>query len=264
MCLSFRQWIVPEPAVVRDDGASLTILDAPLDVKLESEYIEAVGGTGRSYCPTSQRAAEEHNEAVFRQMILPRVRTAVNRAPEYADLRRVYTSRVAAEWYRNRSIAEDTAYGDLVDSEDISGWVLTGQWSPRKVFDSYVDSYANGEFNVTRRSTAGSMIYEHTYVFGGVDFSSVPFREVSVDYMQREQAGLPETIERSITRAAADGSDQRWLGAVTNAAPPAGGFQPRDVTRLVRSDGFRIARWPLAVGVLVVLAVVLRRRGIRI
>ena len=35
--------------------------------------------------------------------------TAVNSAPEYADLRRVYASRVAAQWYRERSATKTTA-----------------------------------------------------------------------------------------------------------------------------------------------------------
>lgn len=263
ICASFRQWIVPEPAVVRDDGTALTIIDAPLDVKLESEYFDAPGA-GQAACPRGEREVEEHNDAVFREMILPRVRKAVNEAPEYADLRRVYTSRIAAEWYRERSLAADTVHDHLIDTGDISRWAQKGDWRPRKVFDAYVDSFTNGEFDVTRETTQGNMIYSQTYIYGGVDFSTVPFREMSADAMEREHAGLSDKIERSMTRLVAGDGDQLWLGAATAAPPQSAVIEASDVRRLVHSSGFRIGRWVLAAAVVMVLLVLLRRRGIRV
>ena len=80
----------------------------------------------------------------------------MNTAPEYADLRRVYVSRVAAQWYRERSQTKDTAYSDLIDTGDAGNWPLRESWTPKQVFDKYVKSYTKGEFNVTHRTRKGT------------------------------------------------------------------------------------------------------------
>jgi len=105
-CLSFRAWIVPPLATVREHKGELHILDAPLAVKMESEYAQGSGGVGPSGgggCAAPDSAIQRHNEALFRSLIPPRITHAVNTAPAYADLRRVYLSRVAAQWMRERA-----------------------------------------------------------------------------------------------------------------------------------------------------------------
>ena len=77
-CLSMRQWIVPAPATVREDGNALYIIDAPLNVKMESDYVKNVGGVLDS-CPQQSKSIQDHNEAVFRSLILPQIVKAVTR-----------------------------------------------------------------------------------------------------------------------------------------------------------------------------------------
>ncbi|MEU6017638.1 hypothetical protein ABZ826_27415 [Streptomyces sp. NPDC047515] len=69
-------------------------------MKMETQYLNArnpLGAHQAGSCSQQEKSVEAHNESVFRGMILPRVERAVNTAPEYASLRRVYRSRVAAE-----------------------------------------------------------------------------------------------------------------------------------------------------------------------
>jgi hypothetical protein len=224
-CLSMRQWIVPAPATVREVGSELYILDAPLSVKMETDYLRGAGAAqpGAASCPPQDRAIEQHNEAVFRTLILPRVEQAVNTAPEYADLRRVYLSRVAAEWYRKRSAAHRTAYGDLVDRGNVAPWVSKQPWSPKDVFDQYVRSYTDGEFNVTHESRQGNVITTHTYVFGGVDFTSILERKLSAADFDREFPGLASNVHRASAAPVADaGGKGVWL-AGTTASPRSSG-----------------------------------------
>ncbi|WDM14578.1 hypothetical protein J3S85_25475 [Streptomyces lavenduligriseus] len=113
-CVSSRNWIVPAPASVYQDGDKLYILDAPLDVKMETRYVVASGDSADTpTCPKQDQATEDHNEHLDRTLILPRLRKAINTAPEYAALRRVHLARVAAEWYRELSTTKDTTYGEL-------------------------------------------------------------------------------------------------------------------------------------------------------
>ncbi|MFF2327357.1 MULTISPECIES: hypothetical protein [unclassified Streptomyces] len=215
-CMSFRNWILPAPASVHQDGDKLYILDAPLDVQMETQYLERHAESSARSCPEQDQATEDHNEELFRSLILPKLKHAINTAPEYAALRRVYLARVAAEWYRELSRAKETTYGDLIDSGDIGTWRTTADWKPTDTFDRYVDSYTKGEFNITDRTTSGNTTYVHSYVYGGVDLTSIPIKEVSGERFTADFAGLPKSVDRSLKApSSTDGDDTIWLGSPT-------------------------------------------------
>ena len=131
---------MPEPASVREDDDELYILDAPLTVKMESE--EIVDPPSAAGCP--QRAAGRRGRArrsCSERLILPQVIEAVNTAPEYAALRRVYLARVAAEWFRARSGEHPTAVSRIADSGDVEPWPRAPAVEPdgRLQPDAHVD-----------------------------------------------------------------------------------------------------------------------------
>ncbi|MFJ8075570.1 hypothetical protein ACIQ7Q_16920 [Streptomyces sp. NPDC096176] len=214
-CMSYRTWILPAPASVRQDGDKLYILDAPLDVRMETQYLEQRGESATGSCPQQDKATENHNEQHFRSLILTELKKAINTAPEYAELRRVYLARVAAEWYRDLSRSKDTTYGDLIGTGDIDDWRITGPWKPTDTFDRFVESYTKGEFKVTDRTTEGGTTYVRSYVYGGVDFSRIPFTKVSGDRFTADFANLPEKVNRSLSAPSDDGKGAIWLGAPT-------------------------------------------------
>ncbi|ALC22422.1 hypothetical protein ACH46N_23965 [Streptomyces pristinaespiralis] len=227
-CMSYRTWILPAPASIHQDGDALYILDAPLDVRMESQYLEQRGGSATGSCPKQDKATEDHNEQHFRGLILTELKKAINTAPEYAELRRVYLSRVAAEWYRDLSRGKDTTYGDLIDTGDVDDWRLIGDWKPTDTFDRFVESYTEGEFKVTDRTTEGGTTYVRSYVYGGVDFSRIPVTKVSGERFAADFANLPSEVDRSLSEPSADGRGAIWLGAPTprQAAGPASGSDP--------------------------------------
>jgi hypothetical protein len=215
-CFSFRQWIVPAPAVVRENAEELYILDAPLLVKMETEYFQARGlGNGATACPVQQKSVEAHNEEVFRTMVLPLVQRAVNEAPEYAELRRIYLSRVAAEWYRDRSTHENMAFAGLINHGDITPWTSRQPWSPREVFNRYVESFTNGEFNVTRQTQRGAFIETKTYILGGVDLTNIPFNNLTAGDFQTRWPGLSNTVKQAFDHPAVDQKGRTWLGSTS-------------------------------------------------
>jgi hypothetical protein len=110
-----RNWIVPKPATVRTSGSELFILDAPLEVKTESDFFN-IPGSGSNGCPVDSQAAVD----IYRSVIVPELTRVVNESTEYTDLRRVYISRVAAEWFRPRMQTNGTADDFGIDSNDVS------------------------------------------------------------------------------------------------------------------------------------------------
>ncbi|GAA2860609.1 hypothetical protein [Actinoplanes cyaneus] len=247
-CISMREWIVPTPATVRDNGTELFILDAPLDVKMETEYKKL---SGADNCPGQATADTQHNEQVYRSLILPQVVKAVNTAPEYADLRRVYASRVAAQWYRERSATKETAYKSIVGSGDITPWVTTTGWKPKDTFDAYVKSYRDGEFTVKRTTRSGDTIYTNTYVYGGVDFTATPTAKLSADDLAARHPGVSEAVSDVSGGPATDRAGELWFGNETNELSYEDAHRPPSPPTLFWVAGLLpIALWLLAGGLL--------------
>lgn len=219
-CVSMRQWIVPAPATVREDNGQLYILDAPLQVKMETDYVKTAGAGGTAGCTGQSQADTTHNEQVYRSTILPQVEKAVNTAPEFADLRRVYVSRVAAQWYRERSRTKTTAYGDLVDKGNVSNWPSRTPWTPKEVFDQYVQSYTRGEFNVTHTTQDGNVIRTDTYVYGGVDFSNIPRTKLAGSAFTSRRPALAKTATAAAYAPTTEaGTKTLWLGGESTSRP---------------------------------------------
>jgi hypothetical protein len=220
-CVSMRQWIVPGRAHVRATDDELYILRAPLQVKMETQYLDDIGTGTYSSCKEQSPAEARHNERTFRQMILPRVQHEVNHGHRYAALRRVYLSRVAAEWVRERHGYERTAYDAIIGSGEITQWASRSKWQPTDTYRAYVRSYRNKEYALDSRYTVGGVTYRHTYVFGGVDFASVPRHNVSAAAFHRDFAGHPNAVRRSAEQATAAKDGRRVLigGRTTVTAP---------------------------------------------
>jgi hypothetical protein len=226
-CVTVRQWIVPTQATVHQNDGELYILKAPLSVKLRSQQFKTAPAGINASCGKYDPALQARIEAVYRRLVLPRVQRAVRTAREFAALRRVYFSRIAAEWYRERAAARNgRAFASIVDSGDISPWAPKRAWTPRDVFDRYVTSYTKGEFNVKHRVRVGNLVGIRTYVWGGVDFSRVPRRNVSPRELATIQPGLARLISTALSQPAVDPqSGEVWL-AGTSFDPAAAAEDP--------------------------------------
>jgi hypothetical protein len=271
-CMSFRTWIVPAPATVYSKRDELYILKSPLNVEMETQYLKQHGASGALSCPKQPRTVQDHNETLFRTMILPKVVKAVNTAPEYADLRRVYLSRIAAEWYRKLSLRKNTTYAGMIDKGDISAYTTQENWTPVDTFHAYVRSYTKGEFNVTHRTREGNTIYTRTYVYGGVDFTNVPFTSVTGTRLKASSPALTRNVGASLKTPTKDSrTGQVWLGGGAQAAhhgTVSSGASNGVAAAPQGSGPSTIPRWSEAVavalvGLLVVRLAIRRRRGRR-
>lgn len=180
-----RNWIVPEPATVREVGSELYILAAPLAVRSAGEDFQLPGET-EDTCPADSEPAIE----IYREVILPELTRVVNEAPEYTDLRRVYISRVAAEWYRQRIVDDGVADEFGINSNDATIFESTEPWDPVDVFEEYVDEINGTEFT----GPDGRVV-----TTGGVDFT----QPVEVDNLddatfQNQYPQLPTVVQTSV------------------------------------------------------------------
>ncbi|QUQ68306.1 Tox-REase-5 domain-containing protein [Kutzneria sp. CA-103260] len=206
-CFWIRNWIVPQPAAVRPSGTDLYILDAPLEVRSENWH------DGSNACPGQTQQRADYNEQVIHDLLLPAVQQKVNTAPEFAELRKVYLSRIAAEWYRQLSTTQNTQYKSVIGSGIVGPWASRTAWDPKDVFNQYV-KLVNGTHSVI---TVDGVTYR--IVYGGVDFSKAPQTPVSQQEFQQKWPQLPQTVDRSISKPTLDSSGKSiWFGGTSLVA----------------------------------------------
>ncbi|MFF9841249.1 LAETG motif-containing sortase-dependent surface protein [Streptomyces sp. NPDC013740] len=221
-----RNWIVPKTAVVRVDENGIYILDAPLKVNSEASEVHTPDPNGNDCTLTP--AQRKVSEGLVNRIIIPEVERRVNNAPNYADLRRVYTARVAAEYVRQQDQAAATDFRPVINSNDVRKWPLRGanrSWTPKQTFDDYVKSFTKGDYSFPCEVNGQNKIC----VMGGVDFSKAPKRNVTRAQFTAEHRHLPRTTKTSAKAMTDDAEteDTLFLGGNTkNAAGGGGGTHP--------------------------------------
>ncbi|WP_330460316.1 hypothetical protein OIB37_27670 [Streptomyces sp. NBC_00820] len=211
-----RNWIEPKPAQVREQDGGIYILDAPLRLKSTPQDFSTQPG-GEAICHPSD-AERQQAQAVIDRMIVPAVEKTVNTAPQYADLRRVYTARVAAEWIRLQDAKSPTDYHKVVNSDDVKSWPLRApnqNWDKDELFQRYRKIFLNGEFTYDVDTAQGVMVY----IVGGVDFSKAPKRNIPKVTFTTQHRYLPRQTRTSVKTLTDDAKDDGLdlLGGNTNA-----------------------------------------------
>ena len=213
--LGRRQWIEPLPASIHEDGDQLYILEIPLTVQLGKEDSDVSPGQS---CPDQDPAITTSNGELYEKMIMPAVVQSVNHDPEFADLRRVYASRVAAEWYRKRNAIKPNQYAKQIDSGNVDKW--TTDWDQREVFDRFVTSFNNAKPIFTWQTKVGDVTWTHNKAWGGVDFFKVELNDVGPEKFAQDYPDLA-AVARAPLAGITTVKDQNWLGGGTVVGDPA-------------------------------------------
>ncbi|MFD7834293.1 hypothetical protein [Streptomyces sp. NPDC059761] len=246
LCFSARMWIVPGQVEVREDGGSLHILKALLDVKTKSDHID---DPYSQPCKTDP-ATDARNEELERTLVLPEVVKAVNTAPEYAPLRRAFMARIIAQWVRERhQQGHRTSFDKIIDSKNLGPARLDGNWRPKRVFDDYVRSYREKEFDITRETTDGGVRRVTRYVYGGADLTNVQLTTVGAADVQQRYPQVTQAAQGSAGRPVTTADGAIWLGGSVQA-PKQGVWDglKDDATRLTGGNGPWLVVLLLALG----------------
>ncbi|UGY93060.1 hypothetical protein [Streptomyces gobiensis] len=210
-----RQWITPKPAKIREQDGGIYILDAPLKVNIEVP-------TGPDVPPNTCKLTEAQTkqaETLIRTMIQPELERRVNDDKSYADLRRVYSSRVAAEYIRRQDAGSPTDFRKIINSNDVKRWPLRGEnkdWDKKTVYDKYVHSFKNGDYKFKRTYDGKVWILS----MGGVDFSKAPKRNISRTQFNTQHRGLDKTTKTSVqAEVTYQDSETVYLGGTTSDQP---------------------------------------------
>ncbi|WP_405776986.1 hypothetical protein [Streptomyces sp. NBC_00859] len=220
-----RNWIEPKTAQVREQDGGIYILDSPLRLKSTAQST-ITPGPGKPIC-TPDKAETAAAQRVIDRMIVPAVEKTINTAPQYADLRRVYTARVAAEYIRQQDAKAPADYHKIINSGDVSRWPLRApnqNWTREALFQKYRYIYTHGEFQYTIPANGTVRVY----IVGGVDMSKQPKHNVSKAAFTGGHRYLPRQTQTSV-KTLADNTDMAGhllLGANTAGDDTGGSSTP--------------------------------------
>jgi hypothetical protein len=184
-----RVWIVPGKVVIAGDDDRAYLESAQLEVKLESQYLESRSASGATLGDRSGTLAA--TDTVARELILPILNNWVNSAPQYEELRQVFSSLVLAQWYKDHHGRFDGGDSALKDSPS------DPSWTPRETWLEYMHSLKYGEYSFSKVTTLyqESQIETYTleYFDGGVDFTQIQLpvpRPLANDELDTMKAAL--------------------------------------------------------------------------
>jgi hypothetical protein len=139
--------------------------------------------------------------------ILPTVQQEVNTLPEFEPLRRVYMSRVAAQWVRQVA-GRNTVLGRLVNSGLHRAQRAKPAWSPDAIWEQYLQQFDAPPMKWTTSVQVNGVTENFTGIaYGGVDFrKKVPMKNTSTGSFKAHYPGLAAAAKNATKRATTIGS----------------------------------------------------------
>jgi hypothetical protein len=191
-----RHWIVPDGIKVYGNDEEAYVANATLKIYSEPvakhSTFDIANQDRRSISKGCldeiNRSAKIYGEYVKEledRMILPLVVQDINRAERYSELRQVYISLALAQWCKERRGAPRGIFSKLINSASLKGIEAQTAWNPKEVWNRYVKSFKEGEYNCCLENTTtrsyekeGGTVTEtltetKCYKAGGVDFTNL-------------------------------------------------------------------------------------------
>lgn len=157
-----KVWIVPDKAVVYEDGQRALIEESRLKVMMEADYLafknsqQSLPGrqAGTDHSPQTQDARRNTQDAelndlsssVMREVVIPTLEQEVNSGANFAPLRKMYHSFILASWFKQR--LKESLLGQVyVDKKKTKGIDIAEPGLKDKVYQQYLDSYKQGLYN---------------------------------------------------------------------------------------------------------------------
>lgn len=165
-----KVWIMPEKAVVSQQGHQAVIKEARLKVLLESDYLSM-----KEEAPfVEEEAVTIAVKQITRSIVLPILEKEINEGKNFASLRQVYYSLILAGWYKNalKTMLLNQVYSD---SHKVDGITIEDRHVREKVYQQYLEAYQKGVFNYVKEDIdlKTQQSFPRKYFSGGITQLSV-------------------------------------------------------------------------------------------
>lgn len=189
-----KVWIVPQKAVVYENGPTAYIAETHLKVMLEEDYVALSHQKDSAESRTTVRdeAVTKDGNAlasqIVREIIIPELEKEVNEGTHFAGLRQVYNSLILANWYKKR--LKDSILAKIyVDKNKVAGVDIDDKEETQKIYQRYVEAFQKGVYNYIREDydPVSQESIPRKYFSGGVNLAGMVGSSAIMDL----RMGLP-------------------------------------------------------------------------
>ncbi|MFH1363323.1 MAG: triose-phosphate isomerase, partial [Candidatus Omnitrophota bacterium] len=222
-----KVWIIPDKAVVYEQGSSAMVIQSHLKVMLEEDYQALQKNLGlpkhgldRIARNDAESASAITSEAV-REFLVAEIEREVNEGKTFANLRQIYNSIILATWYKDN--LQRSLLGQVyVDKAKTKGVDTEDKQINKKIYNQYVEAFKKGVFDYIKSDydSSSQKNIRRRYFSGGTDFSQT--RSLRVD----TQSINPQELQAL--------AGQQLVSAKINLAEIPEGRESKDVEKAIQ------------------------------
>ena len=169
-----KVWIIPDKAVVYEEGNTAFVMESHMKVMLEEDYLaldnnlKDKGLSSEKLKDTQVKQINNISSAIVREVILPEIEKEVNEGKNFASLRQIYNSLVLAAWFKN-SLKNSLLGKIYVDKSKVAGVDVDDRAIKDKIYSQYMLAYKKGVYDYIRQDydPAVKKVVPRNYFRGG-------------------------------------------------------------------------------------------------
>lgn len=173
-----KVWIVPQKAVVYENGDIAFIVESRLKVMLEEDYLarrsEFLDHNSELHPAPDDGLKNEISTQIIREVLIPAIEKEVNEGQNFIQLRQIYYSLILAAWFK-RSLKENILAKAYVDQNKINGVDIEDKQIKEKIYQQYLEAFKKGAYNYIKEEydPQTQEVISRKYFSGGAKMGDV-------------------------------------------------------------------------------------------
>ena len=170
-----KVWIVPDKAVVYEQGNTAFVVSRHLKVMLEEDYLAFRNNqdaplVSRDPVPREIKSDISRLSAdILRSIIVPEIEREVNEGKTFANLRQIYNAMILGMWFKQR-LQDSLLTRVYADQNKVVGVDVEDKAIKEKIYSQYIAAYKKGVFNYIREDVdpVSQEVVPRKYFSGGL------------------------------------------------------------------------------------------------
>jgi len=140
-----KVWIVPEKAVVYENGGVAFVLENHLKVMLEQDYLSLEKHTGIQFGSVPAQDTNQLGSQIVREIVIPALTKEVNEGKNFSQLRQVFYSLILATWYKKK--IKDSILNKVYSNRNKIGGLNVSAGDKDRIYQEYLKAFKKGVYN---------------------------------------------------------------------------------------------------------------------
>jgi len=187
-----KVWIVPDKAVVYENGGVAFVLENHLKVMLEQDYLSIQKHTGIESENAQVKDTNQLGSQIVREIVIPALTKEVNEGKNFSQLRQVFYSLILATWYKKK--IRGGILNKIYSDQNKIGGVNASAKDKDRIYQAYLKAFKMGVYSYIKEDSdpMNNELIPRKYFSGGVDaeqisdnMAMVGFNKSTLDYFKR-------------------------------------------------------------------------------